>query len=628
MPGSDEPAPSRGNDEPRQETTSNLVVPFHDDDAPLGLPAANAAFASADSPADEDVAVVVALDGGGHGEAAPRVAAWMADCQHDRAWREAMVQKMLQGGHVISAEETALIAKGLALFDDFGAARGKVRSLKQSKTIVYARTKQDKRSGLLIGQAEAVIRTSPEQIIAYLMHYDSKHRLSQLRLDFDVRHDVVEVKNLHHMVISDERKTAPFENRCFLQANLWRKVSDAPLVYVWLTVPIEHHDKVPPASEAHAVRAKAIRCLRATRISDDVSKVELACSLDLRGTFPTWLTNLVAIPNLCNQPYDLQSYFLQIRPPSDCSVGDGTCLGNLLVDVAEAAKKPDQASAIRIFVERTAMLRECGCANLSDMLIGALGTQTFSVRPKDVLTADPAALTAAEAEAIGRGLECIVRLSTTHTEAVDDLLRKYPALAVTGQRHVWFRAMLEAIAKRRMASAPFGLKLRLGIGAGVSMADMFSDVCNIVNMLQSGQIMGAYGLIGLIGASLAMQVLLCVIQSKHLGRKAVAWEVFLVLSLAKPGVDAVRVGSGSEQIAGAPLDPYSEMMFCKASELAFESGAGAALQAAIVLSGYWSTAAVVSVGISCLATGFLTAMLTFEWDTSPAKRKKVANLLL
>jgi hypothetical protein len=293
--------------------------------------------------------------------------------------------------------------------------------------------------------------------------------------------------------------------------------------------------------------------------------------------------------------------------------------------VAEGAKKPDQASAIRTFVERTAMLRECRCANLSDMLIGALTTQSFSVRPKDVLTADPAALTAAEAETIGRGLECIVRLSTTHTEAVDDLLRKYPALAVTAQRHVWFRAMLEAIAKRRMASAPFGLKLRLGIGAGVSMADMLSDVYSIVNMLQRGHAVGAYGLIGLIGASLAMQVLLCVIQTKHLGRKAVAWEVFLVLSLAKPGVDAVRVGSGSEQITGAPLDPYTEMMMGKAFELAFESGAGAALQAAVVLSGYWSTAAVVSVGISCLTTGFLTAMITFEWDTSPAKRRKVRN---
>ena len=101
-----------------------------------------------------------------------------------------------------------------------------------------------------------------------------------------------------------------------------------------------------------------------------------------------------------------------------------------------------------------------------------------------------------------------------------------------------------------------------------------------------------------------------------------------MLSLAKPGVDAIRVASGSERIVGAPMDPFIEMIVGKVVELAFESGAGAALQAAIVLSGYWSTAAVVSVGISCLATGFLSSMMAFELDIGPARRKKVANLLL
>jgi hypothetical protein len=298
-----------------------------------------------------------------------------------------------------------------------------------------------------------------------------------------------------------------------------------------------------------------------------------------------------------------------------------------VVDVAEAAKKSERAFVIHTFVMQMAMLRECGCANLSDMLIGALAANSFSVRPKDAFQPDPAALTVAEAETIGRGLECIVRLSATHIEAVDELLLKYPAMAVMVLQHVWFRAMLETVAQRRMASAPFGLKLRLGIGASFSMADMLSDVYSIVNMLQSGQAMGAYGLIGLIGASLAMQVFVCVIQSKHLGRKAVAWEVFLVLSLAKPGVDAVRVGSGSERVPGAPLEPFGEMTVGKVLEIVFESAAGAALQATIVLSGYWSTASVASVGISCLATGFLTAMLTFEWDTSPAKRKKARNFI-
>jgi hypothetical protein len=331
----------------------------------------------------------------------------------------------------------------------------------------------------------------------------------------------------------------------------------------------------------------------------------------------------IAIPEMLKLPVLLQLYFQKLRPPADshCTARDGAFVGNMAVDVAEAAKKSERALVIHTFVMQMAMLRECGCANLDAMLIGTLVTRSFRVRPKDVAMHDPAALSSAEAETIGLGLESILRLSTTHIEAVDELLRKYPALAVTAQQHVWFRTMLETIAKRRMASAPSGLKLRLGIGAGCSMADMLSDIYSIVAMLQSGQAVGAYGMIGLVSASVALQLLVVMLQTKHRSRRAVAWEVFLVFALAKPGADALRVSSGAEQIAGAPMDPFTEMIFTKGIEIAFEAGPGAALQAYIVLSGYWRISAILSVGISCLAIGFTTSMMAFDYDTSPAKRK-------
>jgi hypothetical protein len=103
----------------------------------------------------------------------------------------------------------------------------------------------------------------------------------------------------------------------------------------------------------------------------------------------------------------------------------------------------------------------------------------------------------------------------------------------------------------------------------------------------------------------------------------VAWECFLVLSLVKPGVDAKRVASGAERTPGAPVEPFLEMIIGKYIEIAFEAAPGAAVQAAIVLSGYSSTAAIVSVGISCLANGFTTTIMAFDYDTSPAKRRNV-----
>jgi hypothetical protein len=137
--------------------------------------------------------------------------------------------------------------------------------------------------------------------------------------------------------------------------------------------------------------------------------------------------------------------------------------------------------------------------------------------------------------------------------------------------------------------------------------------------------MGAYVLIGLVSVSIAMQLLFAIVQNKHLGRHAVAWEVFPVLSLAKPGVDAIRFASGAEHVTGAPFSPWFELMLGKALEIAFEAGPGAALQAYIVLHGYVDTSAVVSVGISCLSIGFTTAMMAFEADTSPFYRKMEPN---
>ena len=342
------------------------VVPFSAEDAAsLELPTASAAVGRADGPAEE---VSVASEVGRHSEAAARAAAWKADVSQDFAWRQAMVMKMQQGEQVYCEEEAALIAKGLALLD--GVALGTGKLLKRSKTGTSAWTRLDKKSGLLTGLVEATIRASPRQIVAYQMHYDSKVKMSQLDPALEVRYECLEVKNLHHIVMYYEMKTTPYQNRTFLNSLLWQKLSDAPLTYIWVSVPIELHDKVPPEQEKHAVRADGLRFLRCTRIADGQTKIQFACSVDLKGHFPRRLTNSLVIPNLLRVPYDLETYFLQCVPIDLATADDGACIGNLLADVAEASKKSNRASAIRAFVLRSAVLRECGFATLDAMLIG------------------------------------------------------------------------------------------------------------------------------------------------------------------------------------------------------------------------------------------------------------------
>jgi hypothetical protein len=213
------------------------------------------------------------------------------DARDDGAWRAATVREMREGEHSYTPEETAMIATGMALLGTFGAGNGKARSMRRSKTVELAETKHDEKSGLLIGHVEAEVRTSPEQVVAFLMHFYSACFRSALNPEVDLRREVLEVKSPHHNVIFLEKKTAPFHNRTFLNTLLWQKVCDSPLTYVWVTVPIEHHAKISPEDEAHATRAEGTltRCVRATQTAPGVTRIEYACSLDMKGHLPSWL---------------------------------------------------------------------------------------------------------------------------------------------------------------------------------------------------------------------------------------------------------------------------------------------------------------------------------------------------
>jgi hypothetical protein len=334
-----------------------------------------------------------------------------------------------------------------------------------------------------------------------------------------------------------------FTNRTFLNALLWQKISYAPpLTYIWATMPIEHHSKFPREQEVHAVRAEGKKVAQLTRTVDGETCVEYACSVNM---LPQWVTNTVVTPALTHMPYAIQQYFLHVKPTLSWTAKDGVLLGHLLADTAEQAIPHERASAISAFVLRTTMLHECGFVFLDAMLaafftphFGLARFKTIFARP--VPTADPAALSSAEATTIASGFDAILRMSTDPTEAVDDVLSTYPALVVMAQRHTWFRKLLETIAKRRRANTPLGLKLRLAIGAGFSIADMASDMAQIINFFHAGQAAGACALIGLIGANLAAQLVLVVYQNQHRGRHVVLKECLIVLSLMKHGVDEFR----------------------------------------------------------------------------------------
>jgi hypothetical protein len=240
-----------------------------------------------------------------------------------------------------------------------------------------------------------------------------------------------------------------------------------------------------------------------------------------------------------------------------------------------------------------------------------------------VLTADPGALSASEAVTVGSGFDAIVRKSASCQDAVTVFVQAYPAMGAMVRRHAWFEPMLETVAQRRMASTSLGLKVRLAVSVVLSTADMLSDINNIASLFLAGQTVGAFALLGIISASLALQILVVVVQNSHRGKRVVAREMLLVLSLLKAGIDAIRVARGDEHIAGCPVDPITEMTMCKCAELVCESIPGALLQMLLLLMyNHWTTAAILSILISCLSTAFTATILAYDYDTNVTKREE------
>jgi hypothetical protein len=120
----------------------------------------------------------------------------------------------------------------------------------------------------------------------------------------------------------------------------------------------------------------------------------------------------------------------------------------------------------------------------------------------------------------------------------------------------------------------YGVKARAFIGAAVSTSDMLSDGVIIQGFFRTGRNSYGYALMGMIGASMAMQLVVTFVQTR--GIKKDRWmktakEVAAIVSCTKPGLDAWRVASGTEQATGAVFSPLVEMVYGKAAETVAES---------------------------------------------------------
>ena len=228
---------------------------------------------------------------------------------------------------------------------------------------------------------------------------------------------------------------------------------------------------------------------------------------------------------------------------------------------------------------------------------------------------------------IGESLASTLAASTQVQSAIDEWMHQFPALKELDEEYDWFRPMLETIGFKLMEEVPWGVKMRVTVGAFTSMSDLLTDIYVTYTFGRDGK--GGYFKASLASlmASIGLQMLIIWALNKKLGMMRVLRELVPVLLGYKPAVDAYRVATGAKQEVGKAADQLVEITFTKWIETFAEAIPGLIIQLMAIASieeGV-ATSAWISLAISALTTGFASATTSYDWDTDPLKREQTPD---
>jgi hypothetical protein len=303
------------------------------------------------------------------------LAIWLEDATHDSARRlERIVAMDSAPGLAYSTMESEFIERGLATIAMFESSSAGVGQLAHPATIERCETKLEAATGLLWGRSEAIVRATPPEVVAYCLNVDSRHIVRRLDPTSEPRFELVERVNHHHTVCFYRvRLGSGLSDRTLLMSVISKRLAEHPPTYAVVVISIPSHAKITAKDEAGAVRAENRRVFRITEISPGRSKVEYACSLNMQGLLPQFVINAFVLPTQMSAPVTQQLYFQQLLPLGDCDAEDGRFVGHMLMAVVDSKPK-DLPHAIRTFANQMAMLRECCCPRIGDMLVALLSS--------------------------------------------------------------------------------------------------------------------------------------------------------------------------------------------------------------------------------------------------------------
>jgi hypothetical protein len=226
---------------------------------------------------------------------------------------------------------------------------------------------------------------------------------------------------------------------------------------------------------------------------------------------------------------------------------------------------------------------------------------------------------------IGGALAYFLLTSPTAESATDKWIAMFPALTELASLEQWFRPMVISMTQNIMDEIPLSAKLKLFIGAALSIVDMVTDVRMIFAYRALGEYFYAYALVAMIAACLVNQLLLVYGQNVRASRGMLLREMLYVVTFVKPGVDAIRCARKEELSEEHVADALSELAASKSIEMVFESIPGSVLQTLVMLriflrGGGVSKTAAASLLVSAVTTSFSSTVISFNYDIAADMR--------
>jgi len=228
-----------------------------------------------------------------------------------------------------------------------------------------------------------------------------------------------------------------------------------------------------------------------------------------------------------------------------------------------------------------------------------------------------------ECRLVGCSLSTFIRKRKTGAVAVDAWRLNYTQLDVLFKEVVGFEDFMVVIANNLMRDSIYGMLFRVTVGAVLSTTDAVTDIYVIRKYYQSEELYGqANAMLAMLLGNIIVQLAPVYTQYRRKSWLVIGKEVLITMAFLRPAVDAYRVSTNHED-EEASFDQLAELLMNKVSELGCESIPGCVLQLYVWLSApeKAGTYALVSIGISCLTTGFTSAMIALDMDVDLPHRK-------